>query len=217
MKRYELVVFDWDGTLVDSAAHIVHSIQEASRDLALPVPTDTEARHIIGLGLADAMEYLFPGLEPARYVDVANRYRVHYLSGEERVTLFGGVRDGVAALRARGALLAVATGKSRKGLERALDTTGLRGHFDSSRCADEGFSKPHPGMLEFLLSELDIAPSRAVMVGDTTHDVEMAHAAGVASVAVTYGAHDPAKLARAEPSFTIESPEALWDWFSRVR
>ena len=214
MKDYELVVFDWDGTLSDSAAHIVDSLQAASRDIGLEPPSDERSRHIIGLGLRDAMEYLFPEVEPARYGQLTDRYRFHYLAGEQKVTLFRGVSEGLATLKSRGRLLAVATGKSRVGLDRALQSTGLAPHFDASRCGDEGFSKPHPGMLEYLLDHLGVSPEQALMVGDTIHDVEMAHGARMDSLAVTFGAHDPNKLARSRPTHTVHSPQELWTWLT---
>ncbi|MBK8017478.1 MAG: HAD-IA family hydrolase [Betaproteobacteria bacterium] len=215
MKEYDLIVFDWDGTLVDSAAHIVHSIQSAAGDIGLEIPSDERSRHIIGLGLLDAMEYLFPALPRARYGDLTERYRVHYLAGEERVTLFAGVEAGIGLLKRQGRMLAVATGKSRVGLTRAFGSTGLGPYFDASRCADEGFSKPHPDMLEYLLDYLGVAPDRALMVGDTTHDVEMAHGARMDVAAVTFGAHDAGKLARSRPTYTYDEPARLWQWLTR--
>ncbi|MBI1396927.1 MAG: HAD-IA family hydrolase [Betaproteobacteria bacterium] len=215
MKPYRLVIFDWDGTLIDSAAHIASSLQAASRDLGLPVPSDEAARHVIGLGLDDAMAYLFPVLARARHAEVSARYRHHYLSGESAVRLFDGVAEGVRSLRGAGVALAVATGKSRVGLDRALDATGLRPYFHASRCADEGSPKPHPAMLAYLLDHLQVSPDDALMVGDTTHDIEMAHAAGVASLAVTYGAHDEAKLLAAAPGSVVRSPLELWEQLAR--
>jgi phosphoglycolate phosphatase len=215
MHRYALVVFDWDGTLVDSAAHIVGSIQAAAGDLDLAVPSDRDARHIIGLGLIDAMEYLFPGLAGDRYALVADRYRHHYVAGEGVVKLFEGVEDGLARLAARGHLLAVATGKSRRGLDRALNDTGLGRHFHATRCGDEGFPKPHPDMLEFLCDELGVERDGAVMVGDTTHDLHMAQAAGIDAVAVAYGAHDPETLRAACPTVCLDTPAELWQWLDR--
>jgi phosphoglycolate phosphatase len=212
MPRYSLVVFDWDGTLVDSAAHIVHSIQASARDLDLPVPSDRQARHIIGLGLGDALERLFPGLPARQYPDVAERYRYHYLAGESVVSMFDGVRQGLEALRQRGRLLAVATGKSRRGLDRSLQATGLAPLIDASRCADEGFPKPHPDMLHYLMDALGVEAGEVLMVGDTTHDLEMARAAGVDAVAVSYGAHDAADLAREDPRVCLHSPPDLWEW-----
>jgi phosphoglycolate phosphatase len=197
--RYELVVFDWDGTLVDSAAHIVDSIQRAARDVNVPAPSEADARHIIGLGLTDAMEYLFPQLTADMYPRVAEQYRQHYLLGEHVVKLFEGVEEGIARLHRSGHLLAVATGKSRRGLDRALEETGLGRFFHATRCGDEGFPKPHPDMLDFLVDGLAVERSAAVMVGDTTHDLEMARAASVDAVAVAYGAHDPQTLRAARP------------------
>lgn len=214
-QRYQLVVFDWDGTLVDSAAHIVDSIQAAARDLSLPVPADEDARHIIGLGLIDAMEYLFPSVAPDQYGRVADRYRHHYVAGEAVVKLFEGVETGLARLRDKGHRLAVATGKSRRGLDHALAETGLGSYFDATRCGDEGFPKPHPDMLEYLFGELDVEPAVAVMVGDTTHDLEMARAARADSVAVAYGAHAPATLRAAKPSAYVATPAELWEWLDR--
>lgn len=213
--RYSLVVFDWDGTLVDSAAHIVDSIQAAARDLGLEIPSDHDARHIIGLGLIDAMEYLFPGVATEQYSAVADRYRHHYVTGEGVVKLFDGVEEGLARLEAKGHLLAVATGKSRRGLDRALSDTGLAHYFHATRCGDEGFPKPHPDMLEFLFDELGVERSGAVMVGDTTHDLEMAQAAKIDAIAVAYGAHDPGTLRAARPTACVDTPSELWKWLER--
>lgn len=215
VHRYPLVVFDWDGTLVDSAAHIVHSIQSAARDLDLGIPSEQDARHIIGLGLIDAMEYLFPGVGREQYALVAERYRHHYVAGEGVVKLFEGVEEGLQRLAARGHLLAVATGKSRRGLDRALSDTGLEHLFHATRCGDEGFPKPHPDMLEFLFDELGIERSGAVMVGDTTHDLEMAQAAKIDAIAVAYGAHDPGTLRAARPTVCVDTPSELWRWLDR--
>jgi phosphoglycolate phosphatase len=211
-KRYDLLVFDWDGTLVDSAAHIVESIQAACRDLELPVPSDAQARYIIGLGLADAMAHLLPALPPARYPDVAERYRHHYTRGDQRVRLFEGAREGIERLHARGFLLGVATGKSRRGLDRALQDSGLRPFFCASRCADEGFPKPHPEMLLHLIEILSVSPERTLMIGDTSHDLEMARGAGVPAVAVAYGAHEAAHLKPLAPVACVASFAELIAW-----
>ena len=137
--RFELLVFDWDGTLVDSAGHIVTSLQAAFRDLDLPEPSTHAARHVIGLGLQDALAYLNPGLEASRYREVADRYSAHFLAGHEGIELFPAVGEGIPKLNQDGYLLAVATGKSRRGLDRALHSTALGAHFHATRCADEGF------------------------------------------------------------------------------
>lgn len=212
--RYELLVFDWDGTLSDSAAHIVHSIRQAAADLDLPVPSDAQARHIIGLGLGDAMARLFPQLPESGWARVADRYRHHYLAGESVVGLFPGVTEALPALAARGHLLAVATGKSRRGLDRALQVAGLETVFHASRCADEGFPKPHPDMLLHLLDVFAVAPGAALMIGDTTHDLEMARAAGVAGLAVTYGAHPADQLRSAAPVAALHGPGQLFQWLN---
>ncbi|MDR2186732.1 MAG: HAD-IA family hydrolase [Azonexus sp.] len=210
--KYPLIVFDWDGTLLDSAAAIVHAIQAACRDLGLPAPDDRRARHVIGLGLADAMRHVAPDLKPEQIQSMAERYRHHYLSGDHQLTLFPGVPEMLARLRADGHRLAVATGKSRLGLERALDHSGLRPYFLASRCADECHSKPHPQMLLELLDELAIAAESTLMIGDTTHDLLLAKNAGVDALAVTYGAHPLASLLEHQPLATLYSVPALDQW-----
>jgi len=189
-KTFDLVVFDWDGTLMDSEAKIVRCIQAAARGTGVPVPTVDEARHIIGLGLGEAMDRLFPGVAAVHRARIVELYRRHFLELDNTaMPLFPGVTEGLASLSGRGYLLAVATGKSRRGLERVLDETGTRKLFVASRCADEAFSKPHPRMLEDILDLTGIDADRAIMVGDTVYDMQMARNAGVAGVAVSYGVH----------------------------
>ena len=211
-KRFDLLVFDWDGTLVDSAQHIVGSIQAAAHDLGLATPPDERARHIIGLGLVDAMAYLFPELASAEYPRLAERYRHHYLAGDRELTLFSGAFEGIQAFHAAGFALAVATGKSRQGLDRALEAFGLTPFFHASRCADEGPSKPHPDMLRYLMSTLAARPQRTLMIGDTTHDLQMAKNAGVAAVAVGYGAHTRTSLEVERPLACVMSFAELEQW-----
>lgn len=211
-QQFDLIVFDWDGTLMDSTAHIARSIQAACRDLGLPVPADDAARYVIGLGLRDALQIAAPSLDPADYPRLAERYRFHYLIKDAHIELFAGVRELLDELRSQGYLLAVATGKSRVGLNRALDEVQLTSLFDGTRCADETFSKPHPAMLHELTRELGQDLERTVMIGDTTHDLQMAVNAGTVGVAVTYGAHPPDALAKLEPRFVAESVGALGDW-----
>ena len=211
-QQFDLIVFDWDGTLMDSTAHIVRSIQAACRDLDLPVPADEAARYVIGLGLRDALQIAAPTLEPADYPRLAERYRYHYLIRDAKTELFDGVRELLGELRDEGYLLAVATGKSRVGLNRALDEARLTSLFDGTRCADETFSKPHPAMLQELTRELGQALERTVMIGDTTHDLLMASNAGAAGIAVAYGAHEADALAALEPRFVADSVPALADW-----
>jgi phosphoglycolate phosphatase len=210
--KYELLVFDWDGTLLDSACAIVRAIQAACRDLDLPIPPDRQARHVIGLGLVDAMRHAVPDLPPERYQEMANRYRLHYLSGDHELTLFEGVPEMLANLRQAGHVLAIATGKSRVGLERALDHSGLRHLFQASRCADECHSKPHPQMLEELMAEFGMANSATVMIGDTSHDLLMASNAGVDGLAVTYGAHPHDHLLEYKPVACLYTVAELEQW-----
>jgi phosphoglycolate phosphatase len=179
---------------MDSAGVIASCIQAASRDMGLPVPSREEASHIIGLGLRQALETLFPDLPEAGHQPLADHYRRHYLGQDAEIPLFDGANELVVDLHGRGYLLAVATGKARRGLDRAFSHTGLAPFFHASRTADETFSKPHPAMIEELLDELMIEPDRALMIGDTSHDLEMARNAGVASLAAAYGAHPAAGL-----------------------
>lgn len=211
-KRFELLVFDWDGTLMDSAAAIVGALQSACADLGLPVPSEERARYIIGLSLNDAMKHVLPGIDPSHYPRIAERYRVHYLRRDPDTTLFPGAAELVAALNEAGFLLAIATGKGRRGLDRVLESTGLKGMFHASRCADEGHSKPDPGMLEALFSELGVSNRQALMIGDTTHDMEMACALGVARVAAAYGAHPRDALLAFEPLACVDDLSALRQW-----
>lgn len=188
-KQFDLLVFDWDGTLMDSAGAIAFSIQAASRDVGLPVPSDSEARHIIGLGLNEAIAALFPELPRSDYAALVERYRHYYLSQDTEILLFSGAAETIAALHEEGFLLAVATGKGRSGLDRVLEQTGLGPYFHTSRCADECFSKPHPCMLLEIMEELGVPQAKTLMIGDTSHDLQMANNARVSAVGVCYGAH----------------------------
>ncbi|MDO9243785.1 MAG: HAD-IA family hydrolase [Rhodocyclaceae bacterium] len=214
MKRYELIVFDWDGTLMDSAGAIAQSVQAAACDLGLEPPSDERARHIIGLGLGDALRYALPDLEQARYEDLTARYRHHYLSRDHELLLFSGVDALMQELARSGRWLGVATGKSRLGLDRALRHSGLGGHFHATRCADECHSKPHPQMLDELMAEFAVSPATTLMIGDTTHDLLMAQNAGVDAVAVSYGAHPRAMLEAAAPLYCAASVEDLTAWLA---
>lgn len=212
--RYRLIVFDWDGTLLDSAGGIVECIREAARELRLPVPAHETARHVIGLGLHDSLRTAVPSLPQDQYREFAEAYRRHFLARQGAMTLFPGVRELLGDLAAAGHRLAVATGKSRRGLEHAFESTGLRPYFAASRCADETNPKPHPAMLFELLAELAAAPREALMVGDTSHDLAMAGSAGVDAVAVTYGAHPGDALRALAPRACVESVEELRAWLT---
>jgi phosphoglycolate phosphatase len=213
--RYSLLVFDWDGTLIDSAGAIVWCIQSACRDLGLPVPDEVRASHVIGLGLQDALAYAIPGLAPSEYGRVVERYRHHFLARDPQIPLFPGAEAMLSGLRDSGHLLAVATGKSRAGLARALDNTGLRPLFDSTRCADQCAPKPAPDMLLELMAELGTSEANTLMIGDTAHDLQMAAHAGVKAVAVSYGAHSKADLAALTPLACLESIDELSRWLKQ--
>ncbi|MDR2626225.1 MAG: HAD-IA family hydrolase [Zoogloeaceae bacterium] len=212
MKNFDLIVFDWDGTLMDSAAAIVHAISTASLDLGLTPPTEERARHVIGLGLYEALRYIAPELPPERYPEMADCYRRHYFAHQHDLVLFPGVESLLARLAERGFQLAVATGKSRRGLDAALDNFHLRARFHALRCADQCPSKPHPQMLLELMQERDVLPERTLMIGDTTHDLEMARNANVAAVGVCYGAHTASVLHAASPLACVDSVAELDAW-----
>lgn len=211
-KQFDLIVFDWDGTLMDSTTTIVKCIQSAARDLGLPVPDQKAAAHVIGLSLQDAMQMAVPKLEAQHYPRMVERYRYHYLSQDHELTLFEGAREMLDDLVQQGYFLAVATGKSRVGLNRALHAADLLSFFDATRCADETFSKPHPAMLHELTRELGQNMARTVMIGDTTHDLQMAINAGAAGIAVHYGAHPIHELQALNPMYSADSVAALHAW-----
>jgi phosphoglycolate phosphatase len=211
-KRYDLIVFDWDGTLMDSTAVIAGSIQAACRDLGLTVPDDEAARHVIGLGLSQALRHAVPDAPESLYEPLVERYRHHFLAQDRAIPLFAGARETLAELHEAGYWLAVATGKSRMGLDRALESTGLKQYFHATRTADQTFSKPHPAMLLELMEELAVSAERALMIGDTTHDMQMAQNAQVDAVAVGYGAHPPEQLQELNPLALVKSFAELRAW-----
>lgn len=212
LERFDLVVFDWDGTLFDSTTAIARAIQSAAADLGLPVPDLARARHVIGLGLQDALAHAVPDLPPGAAPEFSRRYRDHYLAAEQSLQPFEGVPAILEAIRAAGVPMAIATGKSRTGLTRVLHSTALGSYFAATRCADQTHPKPHPAMLLELAAELSVDPARTLMIGDTTHDLRMAQAAGAAAVAVTYGAHPRSELARLAPLALFGSLPALQRW-----
>ena len=213
--RYGLIVFDWDGTLIDSAGAIAECIRAAAGDLGLEVPDRERARHVIGLGLQASLELAVPDLPSHRTREFVDAYRRHFLAKEESMQLFPGIGTLLGALRSRGHRLAVATGKTRQGLERAFAASGLGLHFTCSRCADETSPKPDPKMLHELMAELSIEPHRALMVGDTSHDLEMARSAGMDALAVTYGAHPERVLRALKPLACAASIDELEQWLKR--
>ena len=212
--RFELIVFDWDGTLFDSTALIVRCIQSACRDLGAEVPGDADAAYVIGLGLKDALRHVAPDLPESRYPELGARYRHHYFASQHELSLFSGTVEMLQALKARDHRLAVATGKGRRGLDDALAHSQLQGLFDGTRTADETASKPHPMMLRQLMQQFGVQPARTLMVGDTTHDLQMARNAGTPSIAVSFGAHEQEAFAEFAPLHVAHSTRELHDWLS---
>lgn len=211
--RYDLIVFDWDGTLMDSAGKIARCFASALADVGVDSPGEAAIRNIIGLGLAEAVSALLPGHGETTRAAVVERYREHFLHldpGESE--LFPGVVTGLERLNQQGFLLAVATGKSRRGLERVLGATTLQPLFAATRCADETFSKPHPQMLHDILERTGTEANRALMVGDTVYDLEMARNARVDSLGVSYGVHDCARLLELGPRAVVDSFSGVCDW-----
>lgn len=208
-KRYDLIVFDWDGTVMDSTAIIAGSIQSACRDLGLPIPDDEAARYVIGLGLDQALRHAVPSMTEAQRPDLVARYRYHFLAQDGAIPLFGGARETIAELHEAGYRLAVATGKTHSGLSRAMASSDMTHYFHATRTADQTFSKPNPAMLLELMDELDVVAERTLMIGDTTHDLQMAHNAKVDVVAMGHGAHSEEQLLALNPLVMVEDFLAL--------
>ncbi|KEH08080.1 HAD family hydrolase [Delftia tsuruhatensis] len=211
-RRFDLIAFDWDGTLSDSTAVIVKCIQAAVADVGGTPPSNEAASYVIGMALMPALARAAPDVSPEKYPELGNRYRHHFIKHQDDISLFAGVLPMLAALRERGHLLAVATGKSRRGLNDALQDPRLRGMFDSSRTADETAGKPNPLMLQELMAEFGVEPGRVLMIGDTTHDLELARNAGCASVGVGYGAHPTDGFGVLQPLHVAQSVADLHQW-----
>ena len=211
-RHFDLIAFDWDGTLFDSTAVIVRSIQQAVRDVGGRMPSDKDAAYVIGMGLSAALAHAAPDVAPERHAELGARYKHHYMAEQQGISLFEGALAMLHELKARQHLLTVATGKSRSGLDAALRAVELRELFDASRTADETQGKPHPLMLHQLMAEFGVSPQRTLMIGDTTHDLQMARNAGCASVAVSYGAHSAEAFAALEPLFVAHSLRELHQW-----
>lgn len=213
-RKYDLVIFDWDGTLMDSEAKIVRCFREAAKDAGAAYPGDAAVRNIIGLGLKEAIDAIFPDTDEAIRDTVLEGYRDHFLVHDKtEMPLFPGVPEGLADMANHGYQMAVATGKARRGLSRVLDSSPLKHFFDVTRCADETRSKPHPLMLEEIIFETGISPQRAIMVGDTVYDLEMAQNAGIDSLAVSYGVHPCDRLVDYTPNKCMHSFRDVRDWF----
>jgi phosphoglycolate phosphatase len=213
-RRFDLIVFDWDGTLMDSTPHIAESFRAACADLGLTPPSPEDSAWIIGMGLAPALQRVLPELDPIDYPRLSAAYRRHFLAGDTVLPLFPGIAELVPALEASGNLLAVATGKSRVGLERAFDQSGLRQYFHVSCCADESFAKPNPDMLFRVMERTGAFPQRTLMIGDTGHDLQMAANAGVQALGVSYGAHPREALLAHPAAAVLDSSAALIDWLA---
>jgi phosphoglycolate phosphatase len=212
VRRFDLIAFDWDGTLFDSTALIARCIQAACADVGAPVPSSRDASFVIGLGLNDALQHAAPTLPRERHRELADRYRFHYFAKQHEVLMFEGVLAMLGDLKARRHRLAVATGKSRRGLDEALKSAQLAGMFEATRTADETASKPHPRMLLELMDELGTSPQRTLMIGDTTHDLQLAANAGTPSIAVSYGAHEHAEFDAFAPLAVAHSVAELHRW-----
>ncbi len=207
----DLLIFDWDGTLCDSLSRIALCLQLSAADVGLPEPSLAAAKNIVGLGLDEVMMELFPGVDRAMTAELRAAYSAHFIREDSTPSaFFPGVREHLEKLRDQGFTLAVATGKSRKGLDRVLDAVDMSGFFHSTRCADETASKPHPAMLLSLLEECDLAPEAALMVGDTSYDMEMARTAEVPRLAVSYGAHSRERLLAYQPIACIDKFESIY-------
>ena len=203
-KYYDLIIFDWDGTLVDSQAQIVKCMREAFIDRGLESPDYSAIRHIVGLSLEGAIARLAPQLDDPTRTSVADAYRdLAFANSNHSTVPFSGVKTSLKYLRQCNLYLAIATGKGRRGLDAALTGSGLSGFFDISRCADETLSKPDPMMLEEILTDLNTDVEKAIMVGDTSYDIEMAQNIGMDSVAVTYGMHDEEHRRQYQPDYLI--------------
>ena len=213
-RQFDLICFDWDGTLFDSTAIIVRSIQQAVLDVGGAKPTDEAASYVIGMALMPALAHAAPDVPKEKYPLLGERYRHHYLATQHDISLFEGVLPMLADLKGRHHWLTVATGKSRRGLDDVLASRQLHGIFDGSRTADETAGKPDPRMLHELMREFGADPERTLMIGDTTHDLQMARNAGVASVGVSYGAHEPHDFGALGPRYIAHSVAGLDRWLA---
>lgn len=211
-RQFDLIAFDWDGTLFDSTAIIARCIQDAVRDVGGAVPSDKDAAYVIGMGLMQALAHAAPDVPEDRYPELGARYRHHYMSHQNDISLFDGVLLMLNELKSRQHCLTVATGKSRVGLDEVLHAVELKGMFDGSRTADETAGKPNPRMLQELMRKFGVEPARTLMIGDTTHDLQMALNAGCPSVGVSYGAHAPDAFTTLHPLFVAHSVRELHNW-----
>ncbi len=212
-KAYKAVIFDWDGTLMDSTQAIVNAMQAASNECALPVPDHNDVRNLIGLGMAEVLAALFPTMSQTEQQRFRSVYRTCFIRHHEQMALYSGAEALIRSMFAEGVRLAVATGKGRRGLDEQLKASGLSKYFHATRCAEESKSKPDPAMLSSLLLELDVTPEEALMVGDTEYDVLMAQAIDVPTCAITHGAHEKDRLMALGPTILLEDLVAFKTWW----
>lgn len=216
LLRYEMIVWDWDGTIMNSTPTIVECLQKACVDLGEKVPNQEQASHVIGLGLHESIHYLLPHLPEKKYPLMLERFRHYYLGVDHKLVLFPGIMELIQALKTKGHLVAVATGKPRQGLDRTLKMHQLEGFFHDTKTADESRAKPHPQMLQELMDSWRVPANKMLMIGDTTHDLQMAKSAGVDSIAVTYGAHSKEKLQTLEPLLCVETVQELQSYLFKI-
>jgi phosphoglycolate phosphatase len=211
-KAYQLLIFDWDGTIVDSLGYIILRMQNAARELKLPIPTEDDIRVGIGLCLADQVARLFPGVDPKDFAEV---YYQHYVNDQLEMNFYAGAVDTLATLKKRGFTLAVATSKARRSLEYVLKIAGLGHYFSATQCGDDGFPKPNPEMIYKILDDLAVDKKNAIMIGDTSYDMLLAKNAGVDGLAVTYGVHNKEQLTPYAPVGYVEDIKNLLNFFSK--
>ncbi|MAW34385.1 MAG: HAD family hydrolase [Proteobacteria bacterium] len=211
-KKYKLIVFDWDGTLNDSVAHISSSIQKAFASVGLEPPDSRKAKYVIGLGLKDAMQHLQPGIGKPLISKIAENYRHHFLAKKNKIELFSGVKTGLLSLKKRGFFIAIGTGKTQAGLSNELLDYKIEDLFHATRCADQEKPKPDPAMILWMLKHFNLSSEDVLMVGDTTHDLCMANNAEVHALAVSYGAHSKSELIEFGPKAIVDKPKDVFDW-----
>jgi phosphoglycolate phosphatase len=214
MRPYELIVFDWDGTLMDSTGHIVSCMQQAIKQLELPRLSDKAVSHIIGLGLFEAVQTLYPTLDRERLNQLATSYKEIWLHNPHQPSLFSHAYQLIQCLNNQDYFMGVATGKSRQGLNKVLKSTQLKPFFHATRCADECHSKPHPEMLEEIINYCGVSPKQTLMIGDTEYDLQMAHNAGADSLAISHGAHSVDTLAASKPLAIVDDLYQVEQWLN---
>jgi phosphoglycolate phosphatase len=211
-KQFDLIVWDWDGTLADSTGMITVALLKAAEEVGLPALSREQASSIIGLGLKESIEALYGQIPKEQAQALAAKYTANYYAGESAIPLFEGAAETIKALSMRGYKLAVATGKGRRGLNLALEHSGLGQYFQATRTVDECFSKPHPQMLDELMDDLVVMPERTLMIGDTSYDLQMAQNAGIKGVGVTFGAQSAAQWQHLNPIAQFDHFSHLSDW-----